>query len=96
MKHRYLKNVATLELDEGKCNGCGVCLDVCPHAVLVPAAKKIEIRDKNACMECGACAINCPFGALTVQSGVGCAAAIIRGALTGKEPTCGSEDGCCS
>lgn len=95
MKHRYLKNVATLELNEGKCNGCGVCLDVCPHAVLAPSNKKIEIRDKNACMECGACAMNCPFGALTVQSGVGCAAALIRGALTGKEAYCGCEDSSC-
>ncbi|MEQ8174860.1 MAG: mercury methylation ferredoxin HgcB [Syntrophomonadaceae bacterium] len=96
MRHRYLKNVATLAFNEGKCNGCGICLDVCPHAVLVQAGKKIEIRDKDACMECGACAMNCPFGALFVQTGVGCAAAIIWGALTGKEPTCGGNDGCCS
>ncbi|MEN6391903.1 MAG: mercury methylation ferredoxin HgcB [Syntrophomonas sp.] len=95
MKHCYLKNVATLAFDEEKCNGCGICLDVCPHAVLAQAGKKIEIRDKDACMECGACAMNCPFGALSVQSGVGCAAAIIWGALTGKEPTCGGDDGCC-
>lgn len=95
MKQRYLKNVATLALNEEKCNGCGICLDVCPHAVLGRAGRKIEICDQDACMECGACAVNCPFGALSVQSGVGCASALIRAALTGKEPTCGSDDGCC-
>jgi hypothetical protein len=49
-------------------------------------------------MECGACAKNCDFGALSVDSGVGCASAIITGLLTGKEPSCGCGDspaGCC-
>ncbi len=30
----YLKDVATLRLDPAKCTGCGMCLDVCPRAVL--------------------------------------------------------------
>ena len=29
----YLKDVVTLKLDEEKCTGCGMCLEVCPHAV---------------------------------------------------------------
>ncbi len=29
----YLKNVVTLKLDENKCTGCGMCLEVCPHQV---------------------------------------------------------------
>ncbi len=29
----YLKNVVTLKLNEDKCTGCGMCLDVCPHEV---------------------------------------------------------------
>jgi hypothetical protein len=39
-------------------------------------------------MECGACAMNCAPGAITVRAGVGCAAAVITGALRGTEPTC--------
>jgi NAD-dependent dihydropyrimidine dehydrogenase PreA subunit len=53
----------------------------------------------EACMECGACQRNCPSGAIHVQSGVGCAAALMRVALTGKgEETCGCGDdkACCS
>jgi ferredoxin len=95
MKHRYLKNVATLQLDEEKCTGCGTCLEVCPQEVLEPVMKKVQIRDRDLCMECGACAVNCPFGAITVKAGVGCAAAIIMGSLTGREPTCGCSDGGC-
>jgi hypothetical protein len=41
-------------------------------------------------MECGACQLNCPFDAVTVDSGVGCAAAMMWAAVTGKElPSCG-------
>ena len=29
----YLKDVVTLQLDENKCTGCGMCLEVCPHEV---------------------------------------------------------------
>jgi hypothetical protein len=45
-------------------------------------------------MECGACQLNCPSGAIAVDSGVGCAAAMIKAALRGKdEVVCGEE--CC-
>ncbi|MFC2091695.1 4Fe-4S binding protein [Elusimicrobiota bacterium] len=30
---KYLKNVVTLKMDHAKCVGCGMCLEVCPHAV---------------------------------------------------------------
>jgi Fe-S-cluster-containing hydrogenase component 2 len=36
-------------------------------------------------MECGACRIHCPFGAVTVESGVGCAAALMVQAVTKKK-----------
>jgi ferredoxin len=49
----------------------------------------------DACIECGACQRNCPTGAIEVESGVGCAAAMIYSALTGRKEECGSE-GCCS
>jgi len=29
----YLRDVVTLQLHEEKCNGCGMCIKVCPHAV---------------------------------------------------------------
>ncbi len=94
---RYLRNVTTLELDEQKCTGCRKCIEVCPHAVFEMNGKKARIIDRDACMECGACAMNCSADALTVNSGVGCASAIITGAIRGTEPTCdcSTDADCC-
>jgi NAD-dependent dihydropyrimidine dehydrogenase PreA subunit len=85
----YLKNVVTLELNSAKCTGCGICTEVCPHRVLKVQNGKAAIINRDSCMECGACKMNCPFNAINVEEGVGCAAAIIWGLLTGKEPSCG-------
>ncbi len=87
----YLRDVVTLSLDEKKCVGCGVCLNVCPHAVLSLTNGKVEIANRDACMECGACAKNCFAEALHVRSGVGCATAVINSMLGRKKSSC-----CCS
>jgi NAD-dependent dihydropyrimidine dehydrogenase PreA subunit len=49
------------------------------------------VTDKDLCMECGACAMNCEYGAIAVNSGVGCAAALINSMLTGGPPSCGCD-----
>ncbi len=95
---KYLANVATLKYASEKCAGCGRCVEVCPQGVFLMQDKRAVVTDRDRCMECGACAKNCDFGAITVNSGVGCASAIITGMLTGSEPTCGCGDssaGCC-
>ena len=82
--------VNTLRLDETLCSGCGMCINVCPHSVFERKNGGVAIVSLTSCMECGACQKNCPTGAVQVDSGVGCAAAMFRAALTGKkEPTCG-------
>ncbi len=87
----YLRDVVTLSINEKKCVGCGVCLNVCPHAVLGLTNGKIEIANRDACMECGACSRNCPAEALQVRSGVGCATAVINSMLGRKKSSC-----CCT
>ena len=94
----YLKNVVTLKLDQQKCTGCKMCTIVCPHEVFVVKERKAIIQNKDYCMECGACEKNCPEGAISVRSGVGCAAGIINGILRGTEPSCdcdSSKGTCC-
>lgn len=94
---RYLPGVVSLELDREACIGCGMCRDVCPHAVFAVRDGKARIVDRDGCMECGACARNCPVEAITVEAGVGCAIAVIKGALRGTEPSCDctDSDACC-
>lgn len=85
---KYLKNVVTLRHDAEKCTNCGMCVTVCPHRVFEESGGKVRITERDLCMECGACARNCPYGAIDVKQGVGCAAAILMGMLTGSEPSC--------
>ncbi|RPI35058.1 MAG: ferredoxin family protein [Chloroflexota bacterium] len=80
----------TLKFNTELCTGCGICLDVCPHDVFIQSGRTIQMAHSQACMECGACQKNCPFGAITVESGVGCAAAMMRAALTRRtQVSCG-------
>jgi NAD-dependent dihydropyrimidine dehydrogenase PreA subunit len=83
----------TLKYDPEECINCGMCTKVCPHAVFERREKAVALVNPEACMECGACFLNCPTEAIEVESGVGCAAAMIQAALTGGEETCG--DDCC-
>ena len=86
-KLQYLKDVVTLELDVAKCVGCERCTEVCPHGVFAIEDRKVRLVDLDSCMECGACAVNCPTDALSVEAGVGCAAAVINSIL-GREGDC--------
>jgi NAD-dependent dihydropyrimidine dehydrogenase PreA subunit len=88
MINAYVDN--TLLFNETLCNNCLMCIHVCPHAVFERDKRKVKLATPANCMECGACQLNCPTGALSVDSGVGCAAAMIKAALTGK-----NEKACC-
>lgn len=85
--------INTLRFDAEACINCGMCSKVCPHGVFAERNRVTEAVRPWACMECGACERNCPTGAITVDSGVGCAAAMFRAALLGKkEATCGDDE----
>lgn len=92
MFNSYKEN--TLKYDPEECTNCGMCSKVCPHGVFKKGEKAAILANKEACMECGACLLNCPTVAIEVESGVGCAAAMIHAALTGGSETCG-DGGCC-
>jgi len=83
----YIKNVVTLKLEPDLCTGCGLCTEVCPRSVLEldPAQGKVDLINRDSCIECGACMMNCPIGAISVQAGVGCAYALLKSRIQGKE-----------
>jgi NAD-dependent dihydropyrimidine dehydrogenase PreA subunit len=92
-RFRYLSNVATLELDQALCTGCGRCFEVCPHQVFEIEKRLARVIDQDACMECGACARNCPVTAIRVDAGVGCATGIINEWL--RDRNFGGKGGSC-
>jgi NAD-dependent dihydropyrimidine dehydrogenase PreA subunit len=82
-------SINTLEYNPDLCIGCEMCWIVCPHSVFTKEGGKAAVVHKESCIECGACQVNCPTGAIKVNSGAGCASAMMKAALTGREPTCG-------
>jgi len=85
----YIDGVTTIELDETRCNGCKVCLKVCPRPVFRARDRVVELAEPDLCIECGACVLNCSEEALRVSPGVGCAAAILHGWIRRSKPSCG-------
>ena len=95
---RIKEKINTLAYQPRLCTNCGLCSIVCPQGVFASGETRAKLVNRAACIECGACMLNCEPGAIEVQAGVGCAAAMIQVALTGqKEPACGCGDeaGCC-
>lgn len=89
----YILNGSSLVVESQRCTGCGICLEVCPHAVLEIRNRKAVVAARERCMECGACRLNCPHEAIAVTAGVGCVAAIVKGLRKGTAPQCGCSGG---
>jgi len=56
-----------VEIDEGKCNGCGDCIPGCPEGALQVIDGKARLVSDLFCDGLGACIGTCPQGAITVR-----------------------------
>ena len=57
-----------IEIDEGKCDGCGLCETGCPEGALRVLEGKARLVGESLCDGLGACIGNCPRGAIRVTS----------------------------
>ena len=50
-------------IDPNRCNGCEVCLDICPEGAISMNGHTAEIKDR-LCIACETCVDVCPEGAI--------------------------------
>ena len=62
------KKITTFEILMDKCNGCGLCIKVCPMDGISGEAKQPHVIDAAVCSRCGACYDTCNRGAIIVKS----------------------------
>jgi len=60
-------------LDQDRCTGAFICLQVCPEGVFQRAEhqKKVELAHPDQCVRCAACIVQCPKDALYLHDGHG-------------------------
>jgi ferredoxin-like protein FixX len=61
---RKPKSEVHIRVLKEKCNGCGVCVKVCPSGSWKISDNVAEWRGMNLCLECGACFNACPAEAI--------------------------------
>ena len=52
-------------IDQEKCNGCGLCISVCHCGALVLIESKVTVIETEECGWCTQCEIICPTGAIS-------------------------------
>jgi ferredoxin len=56
-----------IKIDDGKCNGCGLCIPNCPEGAIQLIDKKARLVSDLFCDGLGACLGYCPEGAITIE-----------------------------
>ena len=54
-----------IEIDEKKCNGCGLCVDACHEGAIVLENGKAKLWREDYCDGLGDCLPNCPMNAIS-------------------------------
>lgn len=55
-----------VNIDENKCNGCGLCVPNCAEGAIKIIDGKAKLLAENLCDGLGACLGECPVGAITI------------------------------
>ena len=75
LSKKELETIGTIsEVDEKKCNGCGLCESVCPYKAIEILTKRTTVGEKLVaqinkalCKGCGACTASCRSGSIDLK-----------------------------
>ena len=56
-----------IKIDDGKCNGCRLCIPNCPEGAIQLIDQKARLISDLFCDGLGACLGHCPEGAITIE-----------------------------
>lgn len=67
--------MASISVNEEKCKGCGLCVEVCPKKILALETERLNRKGYNPmhcvepekCIGCAMCATICPDVAIVVE-----------------------------
>lgn len=57
----------SVEIDKNKCDGCGICVEICPMDALRLDTKGKAYMKYDECWYCGCCVIDCPQKAVKLR-----------------------------
>ena len=63
---REIKSEAIKSFVTDKCDGCGLCVDVCPFHAIIMSGNSVSI-DLALCQGCGLCSATCPKEGILVH-----------------------------
>ena len=55
-----------IKINEAWCKGCDICVEFCPHNVLIMKDGKAFVENIAACTACSLCELYCPDFAIEV------------------------------
>jgi heterodisulfide reductase subunit A len=75
LSKKELETIGTIsEVDEKKCNGCGLCESICPYKAIEILTKRTIVGEKQVaqvnkalCKGCGACTASCRSGSIDLK-----------------------------
>ena len=94
---RVMVEAITAQVDEDLCQGCGMCVKVCPYSAIRPDPEtKIVAVTQASCAGCGTCVAECPFGALSQRHFTDAQILAQIEAVTEEEPEKKAVAFCCN
>jgi heterodisulfide reductase subunit A len=66
-KGRVRAAAITAVVDEDRCSGCGICIELCPYNAITKDEMGIARVTSVVCKGCGVCGASCPERAITMR-----------------------------